>query len=70
MQDDHPNRQGCYTQALKRYEDSLIKMGNERSVEMDDHHSKIDQHLKELEAVKKRKMDKQVKIKSEIDRQI
>ena len=45
-------------------------MGNERSVEMDDHHSKIDQHIKELEAVKKRKMDKQVKVKTEIDRQI
>ena len=68
IQDDNPNRQSCYTQALKRYEDSLIKMGNERSVEMDDHNSKIQKHLEDIERVKKAKMDKQIKVKTDIDK--
>ena len=58
IQDDHPNRASCYTQALKRYEDSLIAMGNERSVQLDDHYGKISQHVKDLESVKKAKLDK------------
>ena len=43
-------------------------MGQERSVEMDDHHTKIHQHVKDLDDVKKTKLDKQVRLRAEIDK--